>query len=190
MLAVAQASNTAPSASHEMSSNKKVVRHISGPGNRKALPLVWQRTMCFYFFIGTLCFRRVYSRDRSQYRSKRTAWELYLFAPCWSGGRGFNILGHALFGNWQYVMRPSCLRPDDSPIFRACWEDNIGRIRQLLDDGLASPFDVDSWGQTPLYVSTSLTDLDLSSRRIVCRATRCSICLSATHRKRRRRKRS
>lgn len=48
----------------------------------------------------------------------------------------------------------SCnLRDQDAAIFIACRNGDIETVRQLLDDGLASPFDLTPDGATPLHVS-------------------------------------
>jgi hypothetical protein len=43
--------------------------------------------------------------------------------------------------------------PDDAPVFGFCREGNIKAVQVLFDRGLASPWDTDSRGFTPLFVS-------------------------------------
>ena len=45
------------------------------------------------------------------------------------------------------------LREPDAAIFIACQNGDVETVRQLLDDGLASPFDLTPGGATPLHVS-------------------------------------
>jgi len=43
--------------------------------------------------------------------------------------------------------------PDDAPVFDYCRNGNVKAIQALFDGGLASPWDTNSKGFTPLFVS-------------------------------------
>lgn len=54
---------------------------------------------------------------------------------------------------WEQSINTFCPVPDDSPIFQFCGEGNISAVRSLFSKGLASIWDTDSEGMTPLHVS-------------------------------------
>jgi hypothetical protein len=68
------------------------------------------------------------------------------FASC---RRGFRICTNDVFDNWTFdtIRR----RPWDSEIFRLCRAGDIAGVRNLLDYGAASVFDVDGDGYSPLH---------------------------------------
>jgi hypothetical protein len=53
----------------------------------------------------------------------------------------------------QMTVKYFNLRPGWSPIFKYSAQGDLGKVRQLIEDGLASPNDVDEDGWTPLHVS-------------------------------------
>jgi hypothetical protein len=53
---------------------------------------------------------------------------------------------------WKYSFQSFRTVPDDSLIFEYCAEGNIGAIQSLFKRGLASPWDRDAKGRTPLWV--------------------------------------
>jgi hypothetical protein len=65
----------------------------------------------------------------------------------WSFSRQFQVIKAAL----------QCfnLRPGWSPIFEFCKKGDIRNVRRLIEEGLASPNDVDPDGWTPLHVRSS-----------------------------------
>ena len=56
-------------------------------------------------------------------------------------------------------MTPYKIRPEDSPIFNACYYRGFERVRGLLDKGGASPFDMTLHGVTHLHVSSFPTSV-------------------------------
>lgn len=54
---------------------------------------------------------------------------------------------------WRFSLKPINLVPKDSPIFGLCWQGNIGKVRELISNNLASARDVNSDGFTALHVS-------------------------------------
>lgn len=57
---------------------------------------------------------------------------------------------------WKQTLSTSCHVPDDALIFEFCKEGNVSGVRSLLVRGEASARDIDSQGQTPLFVSTAM----------------------------------
>lgn len=62
----------------------------------------------------------------------------------WTLSRGYN--------SWCFGLQTFNLRPDSSLIFKYCLNGNIDGVKRLIEDSLASPYDVDSQGATPLHV--------------------------------------
>ena len=57
---------------------------------------------------------------------------------------------------WKQTLSTSCHVPDDALVFEFCKQGNVSGVRSLLLRGDASVRDVDSQGQTPLFVSTGM----------------------------------
>ena len=55
---------------------------------------------------------------------------------------------------WKQTLSTSCHVPDNALVFEFCKQGNVSGVRSLLLRGDASVRDVDSLGQTPLFVST------------------------------------
>ena len=64
--------------------------------------------------------------------------------------------GYSCIGTqgWKQTLEPLRLVPDDALIFEYCQEGNVDAVRTLLTRN-ASVRDTDSFGYTPLHVSTS-----------------------------------
>jgi hypothetical protein len=60
------------------------------------------------------------------------------------------------YSPWSMSFKAFNLRPDWSPIFDYCISGNIAGVRSLIENGHASPTDIDSEGMTPLHVSIVL----------------------------------
>ena len=56
----------------------------------------------------------------------------------------------------QMSLKCFNLRPGWSPIFKYCDQGELYKVQELIEDGLASPNDVDEDGWTPLHVSSFL----------------------------------
>ena len=57
-------------------------------------------------------------------------------------------------------MAPYKIRPEDSPIINACYYRDFERVRGLLDQGGASPFDITPHGVTHLQVAFLLLSVN------------------------------
>jgi hypothetical protein len=70
---------------------------------------------------------------------------------------------------WKYSFQSFRTVPDDSLIFEYCKEGNIGAIQSLFKRGLASPWDRDAKGRTPLWVcvcnSLEIYEIELTWNR-------------------------
>jgi hypothetical protein len=64
--------------------------------------------------------------------------------------RGYRLRLSDTFDQWTF--NSIRIVPQDSPIFKFCRQGNVQGVRELLSHGLASVFDVDGNGQSPLYV--------------------------------------
>ena len=73
---------------------------------------------------------------------------MYLGLRC-----GFNVALEQGAQGWKHSLNPFRSVPNDAPIFYACWNGNLGLIRELLENGQASVRDRDEAGRTPLHVS-------------------------------------
>jgi hypothetical protein len=95
----------------------------------------------------------------SHYRLERET--AFFYHPAqWLVRRGFQFGLNALFmratQGWTFQIRPFRAIPDDSLIFEFCEKGNLDGVRSLLGRRQASPWDVDSYGLTPLHVSQFL----------------------------------
>ena len=111
------------------------------------------------FFLGNLKYRTGTREGRVSNNTLRTgkddktlAWEIQLQLASWLSGRGITICSLPMPSGWKWNLRPCNLRPKDAPIFTACRHRDYHWVHQLLDDGEASPYDVDEFGYTPLHV--------------------------------------
>ncbi|KAJ0414726.1 hypothetical protein BJY00DRAFT_294614 [Aspergillus carlsbadensis] len=64
---------------------------------------------------------------------------------------------------WQYSIRPVHAVPDDSLIFDFCYAGNVGAVQELITRGMASVFDVDSYGSTPLHFAVRSHQVEMAS---------------------------
>lgn len=76
-----------------------------------------------------------------QYCGMRSGWAISFSKAMSSWDLGFRIKLHRAV-------------PDDAAIFEYCKQGNIAGVQVLFDQGLASPWDRDSRGFTPLFVSS------------------------------------
>ena len=120
----------------------------------------WDDVVSYWLIVGTLLVRRGTFVRYTQHEAGMTVisegyvWRLIFYPEQWFWVNGFRILlENSCSGCWQYILRPYNVRSSRSPIFRACRERNLQRVRELLYAGEASPFDATSDGITPLHVS-------------------------------------
>jgi hypothetical protein len=93
--------------------------------------------------------------------SKSTHTKAVLYPSQWLQKYGLN---HGLFirlslSSWGLDCSLKSYRavPDNAPIFGYCIDGNMKAVQELFDSGLASPWDNDSRGFTPLFVSPRTT---------------------------------
>ncbi|ESZ91362.1 hypothetical protein SBOR_8246 [Sclerotinia borealis F-4128] len=63
-------------------------------------------------------------------------------------------------GNIEHALQAYRAVPDNAIIFKLCWEGRIDAINLLFEQGLASPLDTDSYGQTPLMIAAVAGELE------------------------------
>ena len=116
----------------------------------------WQKATFVSTLLGTFTLQRRLmnecSRKGSEIVECKADWNIRLHLNSWLGGQGVELSGQIRNKSWQYLLRPSYLRPSDAPIFCACGNRDISLVRHLLDSGLGSPFDVNEEGRTTLHV--------------------------------------
>lgn len=70
--------------------------------------------------------------------------------------RGLEVTTQQSIQGWKFSLQPFRAVPNDSEIFKLCYEGDIDGVRALLLAGKASVLDRDSYGCTPLHVSLFL----------------------------------
>ncbi|KAF7859636.1 hypothetical protein EAF04_008715 [Stromatinia cepivora] len=63
-------------------------------------------------------------------------------------------------GTIEHALRAYTAVPDNAIIFKLCWEGRTEAINLLFEKGLASPWDTDSYGETPLMIVALAGRLD------------------------------
>ena len=130
-----------------------------------ASPKTMTRTKCFDIGFGTFYFRstspiKPSARDPgkhsqadedNQFRRKIFVVQfLWKFASC---RKGVRICTRNSFDQW--TLNTIQRRPNNSKIFRLCRKGDLEGVRQLLQNGDASLYDVDETGCSLLHVSPS-----------------------------------
>lgn len=81
--------------------------------------------------------------------------QVVLHPPSWFSifglSRGVKLSAESVFG-WKYSLQPFRAVPADSLVFEFCRDGNLDGLRSLLKRGLASPWDRNPDGRTPLWV--------------------------------------
>ncbi|TGO63262.1 hypothetical protein BCON_0014g00510 [Botryotinia convoluta] len=78
--------------------------------------------------------------------------DLTILPKAWMRLKGMHIKQSRRFGRWTYYFRPVRVVPDESPIFYACKNGDIGEILQLVQTGRASVFDTSQQGYNLIHV--------------------------------------
>ncbi|KAJ8061764.1 hypothetical protein OCU04_009561 [Sclerotinia nivalis] len=63
-------------------------------------------------------------------------------------------------GTIEHALRPYTAIPDNAIIFKLFWERRTDAINNLLEKRLASPWDTNSYGETPLMIAALAGRLD------------------------------
>jgi hypothetical protein len=101
----------------------------------------------------TFEFRLLQKRRHKRIDMSLILSELLPWVPDWKFTMGFP--------SWKVSFQSLNLRPDGSRIFLYCHRGDILGVQRLLDEGLASPNDVDEEGMTALHVSGSPRQYDI-----------------------------
>ena len=119
-------------------------------------------TRSYFIFIGTLSISRGKASPKQKLieaanltEVKGRDWEIQFHPARWLWSNGYMLSKCMSLSNWQHRITSYNIRDDRSPIFDACRYGNLEWARTLLDQGLASPFDVTPDGMTPLHVPST-----------------------------------
>jgi hypothetical protein len=143
---------------------------FSSPNNtsnstiRNRRTILRERTWTSRF--GVLCIRTYTNKydfcsDQIPESASRQTFTLeeteFRFVPTW-GSTGFQLSTSCSSNQWiPASLRSSFIVPDNSKIFELCLNttcDNTPEVLNAFSQGLASPFDTNSRGETLLHVST------------------------------------
>jgi hypothetical protein len=73
--------------------------------------------------------------------------------PTWLLPRRYQFRARRAYSGWEYSLRSSCIASPDSLVFQFSQGGNIEGLKELFITRIASPFDTDVDGFTPLHVS-------------------------------------
>jgi hypothetical protein len=73
--------------------------------------------------------------------------------------RRFELRFRRSYGGWDHSLRAYRMVPFDAPVFDFCLNGEVEKVQVLFDAELASPFDSDPDGNTPLHVRTLIIQL-------------------------------
>ena len=81
---------------------------------------------------------------------------IYLGLPRWLYARRYEIHLRNSYRGWDQSFRSYKVVSFDAPVFQYSISGDVEGLRKLFAAGLASPFEVNSEGRTPLHVRTQL----------------------------------
>jgi hypothetical protein len=73
--------------------------------------------------------------------------------PTWLLPRRYQFRARRAYSGWEYSLRSSCIVSPDSLVFQFSQDGNKEGLKELFNTRIASPFDADIDGFTPLHVS-------------------------------------
>lgn len=123
-----------------------------------------KRSVCTYSkyhksIFGTVSYvNKVIHRHSYEDKSENSSWHelattLTVVPAPWLMRFGFELVSTKMFDTRSHSLRAFRTIPSDALIFEFCREGNVAGVRSLLQRSLASPFDRDESGVTPLHVS-------------------------------------
>ena len=74
--------------------------------------------------------------------------------PAWLMNRAWHLHATKIHSGWDFKFRQYNIIPYPSLVFDYARDGNVIGLQGLFDDRLASPYDCDSHGVTPLHVRT------------------------------------
>lgn len=83
--------------------------------------------------------------------STKPPWSLHFIPASWLSRNSY-----LLSKDWKYTLTPYTPRDETHPIFCACIHGPLDTVRDLIDGGFASPYDVTESGHTLLHVGFRL----------------------------------
>lgn len=111
------------------------------------------------YWLGIGIFQRIttyftYDHTREGQQPSETVEVEYKFFPnTWLTNTGFSRKMSSTYGQWNYLWTPLNIRPDNSPVFRACVTGNVEEVRHLIVNREASIYDTMQDGYNLLHVS-------------------------------------
>jgi hypothetical protein len=72
--------------------------------------------------------------------------------PTWLLPRRYQFRARRAYSGWEYSLRSSCILSPNSLVFQFSQNGNIEGLKELFNSRIASPFDTDVDGFTPLHV--------------------------------------
>lgn len=73
--------------------------------------------------------------------------------PRWLYARRYEFMLRSSYQGFEQRLKSYKVMPYEAPIFQCCMDGDLKGLRKLLQWGLATPFEVDLDGRTPLHVS-------------------------------------
>lgn len=142
--------------------NEDLRQHVKAKRDELSSSRKQEIAQCTYAeyktIFGTISWRsravKITHKDRFLGHIENDELETYIAirpAP-WLLARCLNVQISRTLGGWTWRGRQFQLVPDDSLIFRYCKDGNLTGVRDLFQYKLASPFDIDNRGYTPLHV--------------------------------------
>jgi hypothetical protein len=95
--------------------------------------------------------------DANCERNERSTLAFSYFFPTWLLARRILVrLAYSSANGPELLLRLPRVVPPTSDVFNFARTGNVRGLQHLFENGLASPFDVNSCGLTPLHVSSDL----------------------------------
>jgi len=85
-------------------------------------------------------------------RGSSTSTSISVTLPTWICARGFQIQLTKSYQGWDQSFRTYRTVSSHAKVFQFSMDDNVEGLQQLFKSVQASPFEVDSYGRTPLHV--------------------------------------
>ncbi|TGO29917.1 hypothetical protein BPAE_0009g00110 [Botrytis paeoniae] len=101
--------------------------------------------------------------------------DLTILPKAWIRLKGMHIKQSRRFGRWTYYFRPIRVVTDNSPIFDACRNGDIGGVLQLVHTGKASVFDTSQGGCNLLHVAAAHLNANLC-RWLIAQGVQATEC--------------
>lgn len=157
IIAHAEESNQPP-VSKEISKHSQVQKAATFNGHwdsRMRTPVLTVRSRTL---TQTLQTKNLYSEGCYTALEKQGTYVIYPSSLAKFFGISYGVqLASAATSGWKFSLQPFRAVPEDALIFDLCRDGNILAVQRMLSKGLASPWDRDPHGRTPLWVRRYLS---------------------------------